>query len=198
MDLKHETAKVIAATTKNLAKAVAGMAFEFWERKDFRLFVLFEKISRTEQDRMFNELEVSLLGLLVLMLEHAADTPPEERRIVFSAMAGDLPRAFLELLRESGVEDRFIRTWDDLIRMRLKEYHGDYSDAVKMSEKNTQMMKEPPELRFIWARIETVTIDCLTHIRRGKVEKDDLLWKLLRKWFVSVDAQISPITQKIA
>lgn len=55
-------------------------------------------------------------------------------------------------------------------------------------------IKKDDSLRTIWARIETITIDCLSHIRRGDVKEDDPLWKLLRKWIITLDAQLTPLT----
>jgi len=49
------------------------------------------------------------------------------------------------------------------------------------------------DLKKTWVRIETITIDCLTHIRRGKVEKDDPLWKLIRKGLTTVDGKLTPM-----
>lgn len=197
VDIKRETAKVLAGASYNLAQFVGSAAFEFWQRKDFRLYVNFENISQTEQDRMFNELEVSILGLFTLHLDDAIKVAKEEeRKLVFSALQKDLAPAFLNLFSDLGVEKRFIDQWKILIDMRLKEYRRDFKTALKESEKAKEF-KGNEEFKEAWARIETITIDCLSHIRRGKVEKDDPLWKLLRKWFITIDTKLHPITSPL-
>lgn len=194
-DLRKETAKLLAKSSKNIAQMVASSAFEFWQRKDFRLYVDFKNISQTEQDRMFNELEVSVLGLFVLKFEQASEGAGEDRKIVFTALKKDLPAAFIEILADTGIEEQYLDIWKKLIDMRLTEYRRDLKLALKESKNMTEFEKDD-SLRTTWARIETITIDCLSHIRRGDVKEDDPLWKLLRKWIITLDAKLTPLTQE--
>lgn len=195
IDLKRKTVKVIAKSSQNLAQVVANTSFEFWERKDFRLYTNFETLDRTEQDRMFNELEVSVLSLFELQLEHVDTSTKDEQKLVFSALQKDLPAAFLQIMSDAGVEKKYLDVWQKLIDMRLSEYRNDFQTAINESQKLPAFKKGEEELRNAWARIETITIDCLRHLRRGKVEKDDPLWKLIRKWLISLDAQLTPIVK---
>lgn len=195
-DLKRETAKLLAGASQNLAQLVASSSFEFWQRSDFRLYVNFGNISQTEQDRMFNELEVSVLGLFILHLDHAvSEGLEEEKKIVFSALKRDLASGFLQVLSNVGIEKKFIDQLKVVIDMRLKEYREDFKLAMKESSKWKEFKNENQKMKITWARIETVTIDCLTHIRRGDVKEGDPLWKLLRKWFITLDAKLNPLTQ---
>lgn len=194
INLKHETAKLLAGASHNIAQMIAGSAFEFWQRKDFRLYVNFGNISQTEQDRMFNELEVSLLGLFMLQFDNAVESvKEEEKKLVFKSFQKDLPSAFLQLFAENGVEKKYIDIWEKLIDMRLKEYREDQKSAIKESSKWKEFQGDREEIKIQWARIETITIDCLSHLRRGEVKKEDPLWKLLRKWFMNLDTELSPM-----
>ena len=194
-DLKNETAKLIVGSTQNLAQVVASASFDFFQRKDLRLYVDFDNLSQTEQDRIFNELELSVLGLFVLYFDYEVNQASlEEKKIVFSSLRKDLPAAFLQMFIELGIEKKFIDQWKMLIEMRLKEYRGHFGLAMKESSKWKEF-KEEKLSQSAWAQIETIAIDCLTHIRRGKVEKDDPLWKLLRKWLITLYAQISPMSK---
>lgn len=202
MDLKRETAKLLAGASQNLAQLVASSSFEFWQRSDFRLYVNFGNTSQTEQDRMFNELEVSVLGLFILHLDHAvSEGLEEEKKIVFSALKRDLASGFLQVLSSVGIEKKFIDQWKVLIDMRLKEYKEDFKLAMNESSKwkefkNALRPRSGQEkMKITWARIETITIDCLSHLRRGDVKEGDPLWKLLRKWFITLDAKLNPLTQ---
>ncbi|MBF8249436.1 MAG: hypothetical protein HW400_37 [Candidatus Levybacteria bacterium] len=179
---------------KHLAQVVASSAFEFWQRKDFRLYVNFQSLSQTEQDRMFNELEVSVLGLFTLSLDYAISVAKEEYGKLLEVLQKEITYGFLQLFLDLGTEKKFVDQWNKLIEMRFKEYHEHLKAAVKESS-SWKELKGDEEVRQTWARIETITIDCLTHIRRGDVKKDDPLWKLLRKWFISLEAQISPIAK---
>jgi hypothetical protein len=143
---------------------------------------------------MFNELEVSVLGLFILHLDSALKTVQDEQKIVLSALQKDLASGFLQLLSSTGIEKKFIDQWKILIDMRLKEYREDFKTATKASEKMREF-REEEALRNVWARIETITIDSLSHIRRGEVKEGDPLWKLLRKWYITLDAKLNPLTQ---
>lgn len=192
--IKHETAKLITGTSQNIAQMITVSAFEFWQRKDFRLYVGFINVSQTEQDRMFNELEVSLLGLFILQFEYAAETAKEEeKKLVFKSLRDDLPSAFLQIFVENGVENKYLDIWKKLIDMRLEEYRTDLKTAIEESSKWIEFQGDRKEIKIQWARIETITIDCLSHLRRGDIKKDDPLWKLFRKWFMNLDTKLSPM-----
>lgn len=191
--MEKQIIEMIKGASGNLAQFVAQSSFEFWERKDFRLYVEFDNLSQTEQDRIFNELEVSVLGLFVLNLRRAAIISKDERKMLIQTLEKDLPFAFLQIYRDLKIEEKYIKIWDQLIDMRLKEYEEHLELAEKESKKMPGFKKNEEELRHTWARIETITIDCLSHIRRGKVEEKDPLWKLLRKWFITLDTKLAPL-----
>lgn len=193
MDLKKESAKMLAESSSAIAQLIAGKAFEFWQRKDFRMYVDFNSIGQTEQDRIFNELEVSLIGLFTIHFNQAQEGAIPEKKIVFKSLEKDLPKAFLQYMAESGIEKKYLKVWEKLIDVRLKEYNQHLKWVLKESLKSKEFDGKDADLRQDWARIETITIDCLTHIRRGKVEEKDPLWKLLRKWFITTGAIIYPL-----
>lgn len=189
-----EISEMFMKSGKNLAQVAANSSFEFWQRKDFRLYVNFQSLSKTEQDRMFNELEVSVLGLFTLNLDYAVSVAKEEYKKPLGIFQKEIVVGFLQLFLELGIEKKFIDQWEELISMRFKEYRQHFKTAVKESD-SWKELRGDEEMRQTWARIETITIDCLTHIRRGDVGKDDPLWKLLRKWLISLEAQFPPIAK---
>lgn len=182
---------------EKLAEALAQQAFELWQRKDFRLYVEFAKLSKTEQDRIFNELEVTVIGLMTLLFDHAIDAEANQsQQLVYKMFRKSISDGFLRILENNGVENKYLQQWSQLIDMRLKEYRENYQISLKESKKSKEL-QDDEEIRIAWARIETMTIDCLTHIRRGKVEKDDPLWKLLRKWMIMIDNHFRPLVTQI-
>lgn len=181
---------------KNIASLVASSSFEFWERKDFRLYVNFNSLDRTEQDRIFNELEVSVVGLFTLHLDDAIlITTAKEQKIVLNLLKESISSGFLQMMSDLGIENKFLKEWKILIDIRIDEYKKDFKTAVKESSNWKELKNEDEEMKLAWSRIETITIDCLTHIRRGDVKKEDPLWKLLRKWFITLDSQLAPIAK---
>jgi len=165
---------------EKVVSLIAQSAFELWKSRDFRELVSFEDISQTEQDRIFNELEVSSLGLFILQYDHL------EKQIT---------KEFIGLFASLGIGSQLLEQWEKLIEMRLEEYRDHYQLAIDETE-NTRELQER-ELRIIWSRVETISIDCLSHVRVGKVKKGDHLWKMLREFFVAQDIMFKKIMEKV-
>ena len=106
-NLKKETAKMLSSATDGLVKVVGSTSFEMWKRKDFRLYIDFDNITQEEQDRIFNELQVSVLGLFILHLEEALLDTTDLKKQVISAVHKDLIPAFLSLYNDLKIEKRF-------------------------------------------------------------------------------------------
>lgn len=192
-DLKGGIAKMMLGAGENIAQMIASESFELWQRKDFRFYIDFDNIGQTEQDKIFNELALSLIRLFVLRLDQTPPGLPEEKAMTFRALSVSIQEGFLKILEDSGVERKFIKQWEELIDMRLKEYREDLKLAMKESLKDKNFKGKDAYLKQIWARVETITIDCLTHIRRGKVEKKDPLLNFLKRWFITLDVRLAPI-----
>ena len=196
-DVKKGIPKMFMGIGKNLAEVIASQAFEFWQRKDFRLYVEFDKLSQTEQDRLFNELEVSVIGLFVIHLDNTIEKVDKRFIPVLQVLQREITLGFVDLLSNTGIDKKYVKQWTALIDMRLKEYREDFQTALKESEKMKEF-KGDKELRSTWAVIETITIDGLSHIRRGNMKADDPLWKLLRKWLITLDTTIIHPIAKLA
>jgi len=113
----------------------------------------------------------------------------------FTQKTDKLVEEFLNIFRELDVEENLVKQWHQLINLRFDEYNKDYKVAVAQSKKMKEFNEREDHLRIAWARIETITIDSLTHIRRGEVEEDDPLWRFLRKWFIAMDSNIAQIEE---
>jgi len=197
IDFKKETAKVLLESGEKIAQMIAQESFDLWSRKDFRMFIDFDHQTQTEQDRIFNELEVSLIGLYVLHFDNAIETATDQAKVlVFKGLREGIQTGFLKILSDNGVEVKFLKMWEGLIKTRVKEYREDYKIAMKMSAKDKSFAIKDADLRPAWARAETLKIDCLSHIRRGNFDEKDPLWKFLTKWFITMDARLNPLTTK--
>lgn len=191
-----KTKELISKTAENFVQFLAHASFDFWEQNEFRKLINFDSITQTEQDRIFNELEVSVLGLFVLNLDYAIlHSKADEQELFYSRLRGAMIEEFLNIYKKLGIEKRFLEQWRVLIDMRLEEYRTDFKIAQKESKKLKDF--EDEELKGVWAKVETITIDALTHIRRGDVKKDDPLWRFLRKWFTSLEATFDKLTLQV-
>jgi hypothetical protein len=59
---------------------------------------------------MFNELEVSVLGLFVLNLNYTSSIFDKPEKIVIQAIEKDLVLSFLQMFTDLGIEKKFIPT----------------------------------------------------------------------------------------
>ena len=97
-----------------------------------------------------------------------------------------LKKGFISLYEDLKIEKKFIDIWKELINMRFGEYEKDFKLLMKEGKK-IKKMKDDEKLKLFWARIETITLACLQHIRRGKLDHKDPLRKYLQDWVVNVD-----------
>lgn len=190
--------ELIMQTGEKFGEIIAQVSFDFWQDQTFRILINFESINKTEQDRIFNELEVSVLGLLILNLDNAIQTSKsDDIEAFYSMLSKASTNGFLNLYKKLNIPQKYIDEWKVLIDMRLEEYRKDFKVAQKES-KSLKEIKEDPELGVIWAKVETITIDCLSHIRRGDVKPDDPLWKMLRKWFTMLEVTFDKLTLQLS
>jgi len=61
--------QMAGVTASALAKAAASSAFHLFRDRQFRRLADLEQLSQTEQDRIFNELMVAFIVLIMLALE---------------------------------------------------------------------------------------------------------------------------------
>ncbi len=177
-----------------LGQIIAQTSFDLWSSSQFKKLVDFDSSPKVEQDSIFNELEVSGLGLLYLHLEYLISTSKGEQKEFYEMLRENIIEGFLTIFQDLGVADKAIKQWRLLIDMRFEQYLQDYKTVLTESRK-WEKVQQQEELQTIWARVETITINCLNHLRRGKVEKEDTLLKILRKWFTSLEVTLTKILQ---
>jgi len=172
-------------TAAALVQAAAGLAFQLFQDKQFRRWAFFEQLSQVEQDRIFNELVVAFLVLIMLVLEAPDLRVAKEFRGFISDLNKKIPKAHLDYLRSSGVEAKHLRDWDELISMRYEEYARDRHDvrAAAMQIESSAKRLDLHDLSKIQmlVPVQTVAIGCHHHICRGDTQGRDDLFKLILK-----------------
>ena len=190
--------KMLNDTARGIAVLIAQRSYALWNGKEFRKLVSFESISQTEQDRIFNELEVTGLGFLQFHLqERAVSTGDESQSKFYEELGERVPVQFVENLRELGVSRKHVSLWRKLIKMRFQEYAEDLKLSYLGSARWKELQGKNTWFKSIWARIETLAIDSLHHIRRGKTDPHDPLWKVLRKWLAELEKDLTLLFRKL-
>jgi len=196
-------------TAAALVRAASGDAFKLFRDKQFRQLAGFGQISQTEEDRIFNELVVASVVLIMLVLEAPDLRVAEEFKGYLSKLIKKIPKAHLDYLKESGVKSKkHLRDWKKLIDMRYKEYARDKHDVraaamqIESSEKGLDL-DDLSKIQML-VPVQAVAIGCHHHICRGKTDGQDDLFKLtlraLSKFYVQLrvhleGGRITPLTR---
>jgi len=81
------------ATAAGLAQTAVGAAFQLFREKQFRRLAGFEQLSQVEQDRIFNELVVAFVVLIMLLLEAPDLRVAGESRDYLANLIKSVPKA---------------------------------------------------------------------------------------------------------
>jgi hypothetical protein len=196
------------ATAAGLAQTAAGAAFQLFREKQFRRLAGFEQLSQVEQDRIFNELVVAFIVLIMLLLEAPDLRVAGESRDYLAGLIKSVPKAHLNHLRTLGVETNHLRDWEKLMAMRYEEYVRDRHEVraaamqLESAEKNLDL-DDLSKIQLL-VPIQAVAIGCHHHICRGDTEGRDDLFKLtlrsISKFYIELrvrfeGGRITPLTR---
>lgn len=169
---------------RKLTEAVGVTAFKLFKNERFRKLIFFDSITQLEQDRIFNELVLAVLT--VIMLTCDAPDIPEENKVFFQKIKDDLPKMYISQLRSMSIENKYLKQWITLINMRYQEYTDDKVKAreaamiVESQDKDIDI-KKLSEIQLMLP-LQTVAIGCHHHICRGKTDGRDDLFKMIIRW----------------
>ncbi|MBW1981465.1 MAG: hypothetical protein JRJ12_09600 [Deltaproteobacteria bacterium] len=197
-----------AATAAGLDEAAARSAFLLFRDKKFRRLARFKRLSRVEQDRIFNELVVSYIVLVMLVLEAPDLRVGDEFRDYLALLRDKIPEAHLNYMKAVGVEAEHLRQWQQLISMRYDEYARDRFEvrAAAMEIESSEKSLDLDGLAKIQmlVPVQTVAIGCHHHICRGDTRGRDELFKFtlgaLSKFYVKIrigleGGKVTPLTR---
>lgn len=172
-------------TAAGLAQAAAGSAFGLFRDKRFCRLAGFEQLSEAEQDRIFNELVVASVALIMLLLEAPDLRVAGEFQGYLAGLSKKIPGAYVDHLRTLGVGTNHLQDWEKLIALRYDEYARDRHDvrAAAMqieSSENSLDLDGLSKIQMLLP-VQAVSIGCHHHICRGKTDGQDDLFKLTLK-----------------
>jgi hypothetical protein len=172
-------------TAAGLSQAAAASAYEFFCDEEFRAIAGLERLSQTEQDRIFNELVVAFLVLIMLLLEAPDLRAARELRNYFADLKKRISEAHVEHLRTVGVETNHLRDWEKLISMRYEEYARDKHEvreaAMQIESAEKSLDLDGLSRIQLLVPLQAVSIGCHRHICRGNADGQDDLFKQILK-----------------
>jgi hypothetical protein len=155
-------------------------------------------LDKVEQDRIFNELVVAYVVLIILLLEAPDLRVPPESQDYLRELKEKVPKAHLDHLRTLGVEDEHLRDWEKLIALRYDEYARDRHEvrSAAMEIESSEKALDLDDLSKIQmlVPVQTVAIGCHHHICRGETKGLDDLFRLtlrlLSRFYVDIRIQL--------
>ena len=200
--------QMVEVTAAGLSQAAAASAYELFCGKEFRAITWLERLSQGERDRIFNELVVAFLVLIMLLLEAPDLRVPRELRNYLADLNKRISEAYVEHLRSLGVESSHIGDWKKLISMRYEEYARDKHE-VRGAAMQIESAEKPLDLDGLsriqlLVPVQAVSIGCHHHICRGNTDgQDDLFKQILKslsKFYIELrirleEGKITPLTR---
>jgi hypothetical protein len=173
------------ATAAGLSQAAAASAYELFRDKEFRRIAGIERLSQVERDRIFNELVVAFLVLIMLLLEAPDLRVPGELRNYLADLNKRISEAYVEHLRTLGVQTDHLDDWEKLISMRYEEYARDKHEvrgaAIQIESAEKSLDLDGLSRIQLLVPVQSVSIGCHHHICRGNTDGQDDLFKQILK-----------------
>ncbi len=174
--------QMAGAAAAALARAAAHQAFELFTNREFRLSARFDALDRVEQDRIFNELVVAHLVLIMLVLEAPDLRVPPGIRDHLAKLQELVPKAYVDNLRALGVENEHLLMWEKLISLRYDEYAKDRHDVRSTAmhleaQEKTLDLDDLSRIQLL-VPVQAVAIGCHHHVCRGETDGRDELFTL--------------------
>lgn len=165
----------------------ANKAFRFFRDKTFRSLLSFEKKDKEEQNRIFNELTVTNLILLILMLDQKVqEAKKEDEKTYIRALREKVPEYFKNFMRRIGIPENYVKLWEGLIDMRHNEYVDDIRDMRgEFLNQNDELLQECALDNRVML-FQTIALGLYSHLMRGKIKKDDQIYRHLQPYLLRV------------
>ena len=179
--------------TETLVRRAAASAYGVFINPDFRRLVNWSAQSEQEQDRIFNELLVTGIALLDLIIDAKLPDIKPGRQHFWRGVKGKVPESFCDWLAGLGIAGQFVDMWKKLIDMRVKEYFDEQKQTRAAWAREFKDHPDKSILTEAAARLETVVVGSMLHITRGKASTaaDDPLRRHLRTWISVLDHRLN-------
>lgn len=164
-----------------IVKETAELAGKVFNDNQFQKMAKVNELDQEEQNRIFNEVQVSGLVYGIIFIEQKRKYLGENRAALWREVAEKIPKSFCNWLSELGIEKEYADTWKKLIYLRLSEYQEGIFEIKNVLEK--ELKNDPREnIKEILYSLESVAISGMLHITRGKAEPGDPLKRHMMTW----------------
>ena len=173
----------IRLKSKELVGFSCEQGFDFFKHEKFRKALDFKNQKQAEQDRLFNELIVTnIVMILILLDQKIAASDPDSRRDYLRALRSQVPSHYYGFLKKIGIPADFVETWRQLTDLRHDEYARDMLDWRQVLMKKDSKLGEDNTL----AIFQALAFGLFRHLRRGQTEKDDPFYREIEEYLLPV------------
>jgi len=165
-----------------LTEIVSGSAYQVFLDEYFRQLIKFDRQIKVEQDRIFNELVVTGLLLLISAIKDNLSKIELARQMFWQNVLEFSSKSYVEWLGELGIEKEYLEIWEKLIDLRLKEYQERQTLTRGVWAEEFFNHREDEQFNDAMVRLETLTVSSMLHITRGRAKRNDPLRRHLRTW----------------
>lgn len=193
-----EDNRPIIAVCDHLLDKLIFSAFHVFNDPQFREKADFENLSQEEQDRIFNELEVSSICSCLFIIERRELIIGNRDFHFWKEVCKYLPESLKKRLLGYGVDEENAGLLKKLIKMRKDEYEK-ISDNLLEYMDNDEKFKDVGKRisKEILSQANSIAIGTIDHIRRGKLKKGDKLIKYFHSWLIPLDIKITKFVKKL-
>lgn len=190
---------VVVASSYLLEEILLPSAFRFFKTTEFRKLTKLESLDEIERGRIFNELEIGVICLMLFCLESAEALVKPEDYHFWRKVQEELPRQFHFQLLHYGVPKENADLFPKLLDMRYKEYHDLSREAWDMWDRAEPQFQKllSDAVKHNLAGLHATAFGTTDHIRRGKLKKKDELPHLIRGWLLNLNEEIGRFILKL-
>ncbi len=165
----------------------ADEAFKIFKDESFKRLMSFDKKDEEERNRIFNELAVTNIVFLMLLLEQIIrETEDEDAKEYLRALRETVPEYFKKFIRRIGIPEQYATLWGNLIDMRYDEYSAGIGKVREgfFEQEDESLREYALDNKIIL--FQTIVLGLYRHLARGKITKDDPCYKYPQPYLLKV------------
>lgn len=189
--LNRDPEKYAEDESRKLVKFVVKSAFRVFKDGEFRKKFDYYQLEYKEIDRIYNELSITAIVLLMFVLDDTSQRKGQE--IYFwQEVRANIPIVFKKWLKGLGVKEKAVNMWLEILEYRYKEYnrYQKYyrSELEKYDQYFVQFKNEM--LKDSYVRFRAIALGSYIHLKKKQNKNKQLAIKYLINWLAVLNKQI--------
>jgi len=173
-----------------IVKETAESGRKVFDDSQFQELAKVKYLDKEEQNRIFNEIQVTGIVYSMIFTEQKRKYLNENRANLWREVVEKIPEAFYIWLSELGIESKYIDIWNKLINLRLREYQKGMIEMKNIFRKD--LVDEPSErIKEFFYSLQTVALGGALHIARGEIKSNDPLKKHMVAWLRALHTDLA-------